>query len=42
LENKKYCINNEELDKQEYLKQKKEILKNKSNFEEKYSKLDSK
>ena len=42
LENQKYYINNEKLEKTEYLKQKKEILKNKSNFEETYSKLDSK
>lgn len=42
LENKKYHINNKEYSKEEYLEKKKEILKDKSRFEEYFSKLNKK
>lgn len=39
LENQSYCINNEKLDKDTYFKKKKEILKNKSKFQEYFEKV---
>jgi hypothetical protein len=42
LENQSYCINNKKLDKQEYFKQKEEILRNKNKFEEYFSKIEKK
>jgi len=42
LENQKYCINNVKLEKADYLKQKEEILKNKSEFYNNYLKLSKK
>ena len=42
LENQKYCIDNKKLDKNDYFKQKEEILKNKKDFEKKYKKVNNK
>ena len=39
LENQKYCINNKQLEKEEYLKQKEEILKSKKNFYNYFNKV---